>query len=217
MSQLTCRLLLWTGLAFGIAALPLSLKADSILFNTFGPGHSSNCCQGWAEYGSSAPVPDIVAMAFTPGVTSTLGRIDVAIGWGNTSNQYTLALMTNNGGVPGTILESWSVTSSFNDTCSNCFNTVFATQHIVLQAGVQYFLVPFPSSSFNGSWHQNIQGTLGTIVVSRDGGNTWSPAIAVPTLGAFDVRSTVPEPSTLVLLASGSLGMLGAARRKLRR
>src|SRR5690349_5169850 len=122
MSRLGHRLL-WCVFASGTAALPLTLKADSIIFNTFGPGHSSNCCSGWGESGSGTQAPDIVAMAFTPSVTSALGTIEVAIGWGgNASKQYTLALMSDNGGLPGSVLESWSVTSSFIfGQCSACF------------------------------------------------------------------------------------------------
>jgi hypothetical protein len=222
MSRLARRLLFsWTALAFGIAALPLPLKADSVpLFNTFGPGHSYSCCSGWSESGSGTQVHAIAAMAFTTSVTSALGTIDVAIGWGGTSNQYTLALMTDKGGVPGSILESWSVTSSFiGGLCSNCFDTVFAKQHIILQAGVQYWLVPFPSSNFDGGWQDNIVGSLGMLAESLDGGNTWSPLLptnVTPTLGAFDVKSTVPEPSTLILLGT-ALGIVGAARWKLHR
>jgi hypothetical protein len=217
MSPLAHRVL-WCALAFSTAALPLTLKADSI-FNTFGPGHSYNCCSGWGESGSGIPSPDIVAMAFTPRVTSALGTIDVAIGWGgNVSKQYTLALMTDNGGLPGSILESWSVTSSFiAGECSTCFNSVFDKQHIVLQAGVQYWLVPFPSTGFNGGWLDNSAGSLGAVAESLNGGKTWSFTTAEPTLGAFDVKSTVPEPSTLILFGSGFLGIMGAARRKLRR
>jgi hypothetical protein len=175
MSRFLHRLLWWTGLAFAIAALPLTSKANSIIFSTFGPSHSSNCCSGFGESGSGTQAPDIVAMAFTPSVTSALGTIDVAIGGGGTSNQYTLALMTNNGGVPGSILERWSVTSSFGfGSCSSCFNSVFASQHIVLQAGVQYWLVPFPSSGFDGSWQDNIVGSSGSLATSLDGGKTWS-------------------------------------------
>jgi hypothetical protein len=218
MSRQARRLLFWTGLACGVVALPATLKANSVpLFNTFGPGHSSNCCSGWGESGSGNQAPDIVAMAFTTSVTSVLGSIDVAIGWTGAPNQYTLALMTDNGGLPGSILETWKVTPSFEfGSCSNCFNTVFANQHIVLQSGVQYWLAPFPSSGFDGSWQDNIVGSFGEVAESEDGGKTWSPTVAGPLLGAFDVKSTVPEPSTLILLGSGLLAIMGVARRKLR-
>jgi hypothetical protein len=56
---------------------------------------------------------------------------------------------------------------------------------------------------------------LGTTAFSRDGGKTWSPR-GNGNIGAFDVRgiTSVPEPSTLVLLGSGLLG-IAVVRRKL--
>jgi hypothetical protein len=68
MSRLAHRLL-WCGLAFGTAALPLTLKADSIIFNTFGPGHSSDPLTGAAEESGNFG-QFTTAMAFTPSTAS---------------------------------------------------------------------------------------------------------------------------------------------------
>src|SRR5438128_12486991 len=109
MSRLGYRLLRWAGLALGIAAIPLTVHADSTItiFNTFGPGHSFNCCARFGEAGSDVMNSAISAMAFTPSTTSPLFAIDVAIA--GVSNQFTLALMTSNSGLPGSILESWTL------------------------------------------------------------------------------------------------------------
>jgi len=216
-SQCTQRILLMSALVVAIAVVPSTCKANSIIFSTFGPGHSYLSNSGWGESGSSTAAPDIVAMAFTPSATTTLGSIDVAIGWGgNGSRSLTLALMTNNGGVPGTILENWNVTSTYSfGSCGTCFETVFDKKHLILQAGVEYWLVPFPNSSFDGAWNDNSVGAFGSIVESLDGGNTWSPTTAAPNLGAFDVKTTVPEPGTLLLLGSGLLGIVGKKSKKL--
>jgi hypothetical protein len=218
MSRLAHRLL-WCGLAFGTAALPLTLKADSIIFNTFGPRHSSDPTAGAAEESGNFG-QFTTAMAFTPSTTLTLFAIDVAIG-NDGDPQFTLALMTNNGGHPGSIIENWSLTSTFfPDDCGHCFESVFSTQHPILQAGTQYWIVPFLNNgNFDGDWQQNVVGALGTTAGSRDGGNTWTVGTN-GILGAFDVRSTsgttVPEPSTLILFGSGLLGIVGAAHRELR-
>ena len=214
MLRLGCRLLRWAGLAVSIAAIPLTVHADSVdLFNTFGPGHTYNCCEAYSEIGATRGI-DIVAMAFTPTTTSPLFAIDLAIGSNGVNDQFTLDLMSSTGGLPGSILESWSLTTTFV-LCDHCFETALSTLHPVLQMGTQYWLVVLPSSDMNGGWFLS-NSALGTTASSTDLGNTWTLQ-GNGQMGAFDVRSaaTVPEPSTLVMLGSGLLGITAAARRKL--
>jgi hypothetical protein len=208
-------------LAVGIAAIPLTLHASSIItiFNTFGPGHSSDCCSGFSELGSDyMPNAYTTAMAFTPSTTAPLFAIDMAISFNaGVSNQFTFALMTDSGGLPGSILESWSLTTTFFTGCAHCFETVFSTQQLVLQAGTQYWLVPFPNHTMDANWDQNVVGALGTAAFSLDGGKTWT-LNPNSSMGAFDVRgmssTTVPEPSTFGFMATGLAGIIGVIRRK---
>jgi hypothetical protein len=126
------------------------------------------------------------------------------------SNQFTFALMTDSGGLPGSILESWSLTTTFFTGCAHCFETVFSTQQLVLQAGTQYWLVPFPNHTMDANWDQNVVGALGTAAFSLDGGKTWT-LNPESSMGAFDVRgissTTVPEPSTFGFMATGLAGI----------
>jgi hypothetical protein len=224
MPRLGHRLLWCTALLVGVALTPLTVHASSVtIFNTFGPGHSFDN-GGGIEVGTANGVITITAaMAFTPNMTAPLFAIDVAIGSESvTGTQFNLALVTDNGGQPGSVLESWSLTATFlSVTCAHCFETAFSTQNPILQAGTQYWLVaspgpnPTPISFVDDAWLSNSIGVLGTSASSVDGGKTWG----IHTnggLAAFDVRgiTAVPEPSTLALLGTGLLGIAGATRRK---
>jgi hypothetical protein len=217
MLRLGCRLLQWAGLAIGIGAIPLNLHADSItIFNTFGPDHSYNCCFSFSESGSNTGLGSLsVAMAFTPVIASPLFAIDLAISYnGIGSDQFSLALTTDNNGLPGSTIENWNLTSTFQvATCGQCFESAFSSQHPALQAGAQYWLVIFPNNDMDGNWMIN-DAALGTTALSLDGEKTWTSQ-GNGNIGAFDVRgiTPVPESSTLVLLSSGLLG-IAVARRK---
>jgi hypothetical protein len=215
--------LLGTGL-LAIIALPLPVQADPVtLFNTFGPSHTYECCAGRPEFGSNVG-GNLVAMAFSPGSTSPLFGIDLAIGTAKSVSgvePFSLALMSSNGGVPGSTIESWNLATNFRVTqCTDCFETALSTLRPVLQAGTQYWLVVFPNPDFDGDWMLSLLSNpaIGTIGSSLDNGSTWT-AVPNSQLGAFDVTgvTSTPEPSTLILLAGGFLGIPVAARRKLRR
>jgi len=218
--------LLWTGL-LAVMALPLPVHADPLtLFNTFGPGHTYECCAALPEFGSMVNgFPGsgfLVSMAFSPDQTSPLFAIDLAIG-ATTSpvgEPVTLALMSSNGGIPGSTIESWNVATNFRTTeCTNCFETALSTLHPVLQAGTEYWLAVFPPPFFDGDWMLSLVShpAIGTVGFSLDNGTTWT-RMPNSQLGAFDVTgvSSTPEPSTLILFASALVGIPTAARRKRR-
>jgi hypothetical protein len=214
------RVLWCTALFVGIAVMPLTVQANSVnIFNTFGPGYSRDISAGFEVGSPNGVTIGATAMAFTPNITAPLFAVDVAIGSASfTGTQFTLALVTDNGGQPGSVLESWSLTTTFLDFCTSCFETAFSTQNLILKAGIQYWLVASAGVGTDDEWMFNNVGALGTSAFSLDEGKTWGIQNN-GSFAAFDVRgiASTPEPSTLALLGTGLLGIAGASRRKFKR
>jgi hypothetical protein len=86
-----------------------------------------------------------------------------------------------------------------------------------LTGGDQYFMILGPLSvsdtSFNG-WNDNNQGATGLDLYSRNGGSTWVSNGTV-TIGAFDVLSGTPEPTSFSLMLLETLAIAIAARKRL--
>src|SRR5439155_5987122 len=122
MPRLGHRLLWCTALFVGVAVTPLTVQANSVtIFDTFGPGHSRDISAGFGVGSPNGVFTVTSAMAFTPNMTSPLFAIDVAIGSASVpGTQFTLALVTDNAGQPGSLLESWSLTATFLVFCTHC-------------------------------------------------------------------------------------------------
>ena len=90
-----------------------------------------------------------------------------------------------------------------------------------LSAGANYWMVIGPmntSATTWEAWNQNDVGAVGTDLYSTDGGRDWISNGVQPqgAIAIFGTRlSQTPEPSSLLLLASGSFAAL-KLRRKLK-
>jgi hypothetical protein len=185
------------------------------IYNNFGPG-DAYCGCGYAVSGSTSGSGFFQeANAFTPSGTFTLTQIDVAIDVVSGTNSASLTLNSDSGGLPGAVLETWSLPSLPGfPTCCTVETVTPSGSPIVLTSGTQYWLVasPIASDTF-AAWMVNSTSASGPRATNQGSGFS---SDGVSALGAFDVLGTpgVPEPSTL-LFTAGGLALLWL--RRLRR
>lgn len=187
---------------FSLTAAKASASPVTI-FTSFGPGQTHDSVGFLVSGPASFAGTNIWAFSFTPGADYTLSDVSVGIqsAFLNVpSGQLSLRLMTDSGGAPGTVLESWSTVFPPSPTVST-----FASIGTSLVSGTQYWLAMFPASSgSSGIWLFGLTGTG----LQATGGGPWT-VTATSSYAAFELRGTptgtevVPEPGTLLLLGTG--------------
>ena len=79
-----------------------------------------------------------------------------------------------------------------------------------IASGTNYWVVVKSSAGGLNAWNFNNTSTLGSHGISFDAGSTFN--YATDTQGAFSVETAsvnaVPEPSSMLLLATGAFGLL---------
>ena len=168
---------------------------------------------GWGIYGTSNNLfPgafNSMAMAFTPVFQASLTSIDVAISWSSGTNSVDLTLNTDNSGVPGGVIASWTLNNlpSFGFCCTA--ETVTATSPIPLAAGTRYWITAAPGAPDTRAIWTNTN-TLGLLADQQTLGGPFIPGTS--TLSAFGVNGiVVPEPISFFLVAAG-LALLAGSR-----
>ncbi len=191
---------------------PLIVKATTIFSNFGQPGNTYDATQGAGIFGYPDPNQNIAA-SFVPGSDYLFDSADLALlmypeipGY-FTSNTLDVWLMSDSGGLPGTIMASFSVSIPFN---SSGIYTVSSASHPLLTSGATYWVAVSPDGSARAAWLANNQGLMGLAVGHFGPPFGLNDSQLTP---AFRVEGTpVPEPGILILLGISMISVAGLKR-----
>ena len=213
-------------LVFG-ALVPQVASAEQVLFSNFGVNNSYDTVRatffGLDEEQTDPDDSFSRAMAFIPNATGRVTAVALPVefpwftepGWTNGSLE--INLFEAAGELPGRVLESFSSTGTHLPNTISMFESIARPQLI---AGVLYFLEARTIGQANGLWSLSLSDSTQQVPDYRRIGNgPWEKRTRVFPAAAFSVSgdvdpAPVPEPSMLLLLASGLA--IVARRRRLR-
>ena len=202
-------------------ALCVPTIAQTAFFSDLGPpGNVYNCCSGWTV-GANFEEYFVAANEFTSLASGSISQIDLGVGYVTGPNSFFAALYTDNNGLPGVEIAQWNNLSSSQQYGGCCgLVTITGISGVTLTSGTSYFMILGPMNENSTTWEEwnwNNQGVNGLDLYANMGcqngsgnGCDWTSNGTGNPLGAFDVigssGQSVPEPSSVLLLGSGSAG-----------
>ena len=196
---------------FALWLFTVCARADSVVYNTFGPALTTNNLYGKLIDNGGSFLGNPFSPSTTVDLTSLTGSWDSSkfIGPQPLPRTITISLWTNSNGQPGTELESWPLVVT--GTLANY--TLDSALHPLLSSSNTYWVLEFfiggaPGDTIEWGWSSTAQAGgiwSGDSVTSLSRGFTSFP------LPALQVKGTsVAEPGSLMLLGSVvlSLGVL---------
>jgi hypothetical protein len=210
---------------FGLMVSLATVAKGDIVFTNLGPGGTFDCCSGFGLKGSSlTPPPYALAAEFVPTADLLFTDAELALSVNLGTASAEVYLMTDASGVPGTVLEQFTVTG-LQPTPSGALFTVDSLLNPELQMGVPYWLAVTPvDASSSVSWRRDLTelnsgSDLADLISSPSLTGPWN-IVSVDTSAykpAFEIDGTVvPEPNLLLVSLSG-LAAVGVWRRTHRR
>ena len=207
-----------------LGAVPAHASADSIIFNSFGPGDSFSTTRAYffGYFFPSDDTPESVhwrAMPFVAQETATLQTVTLPI----QRNEFAVppgpgalqvVLYTDNNGLPGSVLESFTYAGSTGPRSVLSFDSLARPQLI---AGATYFLAAQAAGYAEGEWWGSFE-ELGQWWTPFQGGPLSNPGPWGPGASQFRTAfrltgeappSPTPEPGSVLLLLTGVAIILG--------
>ena len=192
-------------------------RAD-IIFTNLGSGNSF-------DIGSANPVGfdfftgdrDAQADSFLPLASAILTRIAISLTAFDRTNAapVTVSLVANSGGLPGSVLESWSIPAgalgAFGATSVPLFLT--SILHPSLSFGTRYWVTASGGAADPIAWNLTLLNDPNPTATSVDAGVAWNKLGLTP--GAVQLEGSIaPEPASLALVATGLVVVAGFVRRR---
>lgn len=197
---------------------PSPALADDVIFSNLGPGNSFGT-SAWAIAGSTSSFasllgghPESIGEAFTPSGSFDLSQVLLPLGSAGGTNGVDVFLEGSVSGLPGAVLESWSVTGLVS---TPMLEDLSASGVQPLSGGTTYWIVVAPiAPDTSARWTFNDIGDSSEFASNNGSGWNAVPGGESP---ALEVTGTaaVPEPSTLLLLSAGLLGLALLISRRL--
>lgn len=154
-------------------------RAD-VLYSTLGSDDVWDHHQAYVvlgPHGTGSPAPYAAAMPFVLDHHATLTSIDLPVGASLRpgTNLFTVALLADDDGLPGEVIESFSLADlPWMFSSAEPLSTVVSELQPRLKAHRVYWLTVLPGADdTSGGWNFTSPLQTGTIAFTQDGGASW--------------------------------------------
>lgn len=188
------------------------VSAATVIFSSFGAGDSFANDSGSVITGADCFIgTQSIGNAFTvSGGDYQLGRIEVATFMVSGDNSLKVSLTADNGGLPGTVIESFSLTDSMSHFSGTILSIPSITNPQLQNGGVYWVVLEAGAPNTEAIWCSSQPHVDGTSAWNN--GVEWGSN--APYFQAFRVTA-VPESSSYVLLGLGASGLVLRRRRSM--
>ncbi len=138
--------------------------------------------EGYTISGATSAVGQEIELAvpFTPAATASYAGARIGIGYVGGADGVSIALYSDNGGLPGTALDSGIAVNlePFGGCCGVA--SVAAKNSVTLTAGTQYWLVVSTAPTGWEAWNLNTTDEVDTLGIAVNQGAGWAASFAYP-------------------------------------